>query len=129
MSDFGDMLREAMLADEPYRPDASREAIERAVRGFETRARTIRRLGLVMAGGPGLITALGLWVFFSATAGEDHRVLGALLTLFGIGASGLGKLWFHAMSNHLTLLRELKATQLAVAELAERRAAEGAGRE
>jgi len=120
MKDFGSLLREALSAEGNYERDASFEAIDAAVRAYQARLRTVRRFGLLVVGGPVVFLVAGLWVYFSPSAGDDHRVLGALLALFGVGASGIGKVWFHGLVNHVLLLREVKVVQLAVAELSER---------
>lgn len=120
MSDIGDMLREALIADGDYERDASREALEQAVRGYRTRMRTVRWFGLLLVAGPMVFLVAGIWVFLSPSLGDDHRLLGALSILFGLGGSGLGKLWLHSMLNHVMLMRELKITQISVATVSER---------
>lgn len=119
MSDFGDMLREALSADADYDQDAGSEALERALRGFERRLRTVRVLGALLVTGPLVFLLGGLWALSSPGLGSDHRVLGTLLVLFGLSASGAAKIWFHGMLAHVGLQRELKLTQLAVARLSE----------
>ena len=106
MSDLGDMLREALLDDEPYRPEAGEAALEAAVVKFGARMRTVRRMGMVIVFGPTLFLVAGVWLFASAADGTD-RVLGALLTLFGLSAAGTGKLWFHAMVSHVQVMQDV----------------------
>ena len=118
MSDFGDMLREALTDDEPYRPEPGEAALEAALEKFGTRMRTVRFMGTAMVFGPTLFCAAGVWLFLDATEGNE-RVLGVLLTLFGLGAVGMAKMWFHAMVSHVQVMKELKVTQLLIARLAD----------
>ena len=73
MSDFGDMLREALIDDEPYRAEAGEAALEAAVGKFGTRMRTVRFMGALMVFGPSLFLAAGVWLFLSATARDGRN--------------------------------------------------------
>ena len=121
MTDFREMLREALLEDEPYREEPGRETIERSVDAFRTRMRSVRLLGLVLVAGPGVLFVAGLYLFFGPGAEDDTtRILGALVGLFGMGCSGMGKMWFHQMVSHVQGMKELKLARLDLAELRER---------
>jgi len=118
MTEFGRMLREALIEDEPFRPEAGAVALEAAAEEFRSRMRTVRLVGIVMITAPALFLAGGALLYLTAADGSD-RILGALLGLFGLSAIGIGKLWLHAMVSHVQVMRELKATQLLVVRLQE----------
>lgn len=119
MSDFKDMLREALIEDEPYRAETGVEALEHSVQHYRARMRTVRFMGLMLVAGPGLFLVAGAWLYLRAAplADDVQRLLFAMLALFGLTAVGMGKLWFHGMVAQVQLMRELKALQLAVARL------------
>lgn len=120
MSDFGDMLRESLLENEPYRPEQGVEQLELSLLQFHKRMRTVRALGAAMVLGPSVLVVAGVWLFVRAAplADDVEGLLWAVLALFGLSAVGMGKFWFQVMVAQVQFMRELKALQLAVARLA-----------
>ena len=115
MTDFGDMIREAMTGGPAFEPEPGRKALETAMERYDRRARTMRWLTafalLFMTG----VTAYGLYQMIHS--GGDHPVLlahGTMLTVVGVSAIGFVKLWFLLTQNHLMVMRELKGLEYLV---------------
>ena len=68
MSEFAEMLKEAILGEEPYRPDRGRQALEASVAKFERRMRTVRLMALVMVTFASAVFVTGLVLFLGADA-------------------------------------------------------------
>jgi len=118
MNDFVEMIREALLGEEPHPPDPDREALEASMRKLDQRTRTARGLAAVMVLFGSAVFAWGLIALLRA--GEETHVTQAVLygALFVVGASGVsfGKLWYAMMLNHHAVLKELKRAQLRTLE-------------
>ena len=118
MSEFAEMLKEAILGDEPYRPDAGREALEASVKKFEARMRAVRFMTIVMVTFATAVFVTGLVLFLGA--GPEAAVRDLLiytgLFFFGLMCVGMGKMWFAMMHNHIALMKELKVTQIRIVE-------------
>lgn len=118
MNDFAEMLKEALVGEEPYRPDPDREALEASLRKFDRRMRTVRALAAFMVCATSAAFLGGLIAFLSAGAEASTKtlVLWSSLFLWGSIGVGFGKFWFAMMANHLTVMKELKTTQLRMLE-------------
>jgi hypothetical protein len=122
MKEFGDMLREALVGEEPYQPDPGREALERSVRKFEARAKTVRFLTWFTVTLATIVFVVGLVLLLRADESTSGRSLAlyAVLTVGGFSLVGVSKMWFMGiMQNHIQVMRELKVTQMSVLELRE----------
>jgi len=114
MSEFGDILKEAMLGDEPFREAPGREALEDSVKKFERRIKTIRFMAVFAVCFMTLVMLGGLIPLLRATDGTSGKSLALYVILFLFGSMGIsfGKLWFAMMLNHITVIKELKVIQL-----------------
>jgi len=114
MSEFAEMIKEAILGEEPYRPDPDREALEASLARFDRRVRTVRRMAIFMVGATSAVFVLGLVALLRAdeTTSLPRLLLYASLFLWGSVAVGWGKLWFAMMHNHFSVMKELKSIQL-----------------
>ena len=114
MNDFFKMLEEALKGDEPSPPHPDREALESALRGFETRHRTVMTMTFL---GVFFMSALCVAMIVLLVRADDDVRLGVQLTylaLFVLGISSIGiiKFWMVVMHNHLAVMKELKRMQL-----------------
>jgi len=118
MNEFAEMLKEAILGDEPYRPDPGRAALEASVARFEARMRTVRRMAFFMVTLASAVFVTGLVRFLRAGPDASVRelLLDAGLFFFGLMCVGMGKMWFAMMHNHIAVMKELKVTQIRLAE-------------
>jgi hypothetical protein len=112
------MLKEAILGDEPYRPDPGRQALEASVAKFERRMRTVRFMTLIMVTFATAVFFTGLVLFLGAGAEATVRelLIYAGLFFFGLTCVGMGKMWFAMMHNHIALMKEIKVTQIRIVE-------------
>lgn len=112
MSDFGNMIREALTNGPPFQPQSGREALDKAIQRYDQRARTIRGLTLFS-----LLFMTGIFVWGVAklvgAGAEDTRsmIIGLALVVGGITGIGFNKLWFMLTQNHLMVMRELKGLE------------------
>ena len=109
MREFTDLIKEALVGGPPFRSEPGREALEAAMRGYDRRSRTMRRLTLFqlvfMAG----VTVWGLYQLVHASQDNVRLMLhGVFLTFFGLIGIAFAKLWFFLYQNHLTVMKELK---------------------
>ncbi len=120
MSEFGDMLREAFIGDEPYIANKGREELERSVKKFEARMRVVRWLTGVMLTFSTLAFIAGITLLVRTDDQTTTRELGVYTFLFAFGlvTIGFGKMWFSQMQNHIALMKEIKVTQIRIEELA-----------
>ena len=116
MSEFGDLLREALVGDEEFDPSPGREALEAAVVGYERRLRTIRFMAMFAVLFMGAVSAVSLVFLLRAPEGTGLRTLliYALGFFFGMSGIGMSKLWFAMMMNQSAVLKEIKRVQLAL---------------
>ena len=118
MNDFAQLLKEALLGEEPYRPDPDREALEASVRKFDRRMRTVRGLAAFMVCATSAAFLFGLIALLRSgpeTATKTLVLYGSLFVWGSVGV-GFGKLWFAMMANHLAVMKELKMAQLRTLE-------------
>ncbi len=126
MNDFKELIREALLGDEPYVPDVGREELERSVRKFEQRHKTARYLawvGITMGSALTFFGAYSLWQADDQTSVKMLIVYGALIA-FGSSQIAFMKQWVFRVQDHLSMMKEIKATQMLLADLLASRTAE-----
>lgn len=116
MSEFGDMLKEALVGDEPFRAAPERKALEESVRKFERRIKAIRFMAFFAVTFMTIVTLGGLIPLLRATDDTSGRSLAiyVLLVLFGSTGIGWGKMWFAMMVNHIAVIKELKVIQVRI---------------
>ena len=114
MSEFGDMLKEALMGDEPFRAAPERDALEESVRKFERRVKAVRFMAFFAVTFMTLVVLAGLVPLLRADEATSGRSLAiyVILILFGGMGISFGKLWFAMMLNHIALIKELKVVQL-----------------
>ena len=112
MSDFADMIKEALTGGPAFEPEPGRKALENAMQRYDKRARSMRALTAVMLVFMTGVTAWGLMQLVQADA-EDTRMIahGAFLATVGVVGIGFAKLWFLLAQNHLMVMRELKGLE------------------
>ena len=123
--EFKNMIREAMLGEEPFAPDPGRAALENAVRSYEDRMSMMRKVTwLLMVPFGAAVFGTGIWLLSQTDAETTTRewMIYGLMALFGYMIVGFGKLWFLLMQNHFSLMREVKAAQIQIQELSTKRA-------
>ncbi len=114
MSEFGDLLKEALTGAETVPTDRGKQALEAAVAKFQRRERTVRWMAVIAVG---FMSGLVIWAavsFFRAPDDTPLRtsLLHVVAFLFGMSGIGFGKLWFAMMHDHLAVMKELKRMQL-----------------
>ena len=120
MSDFGDMIREALTGGRPFEPEPGKRALEAAMARIDRRARSMRRLvGVSLVFMTGLFVA-GLYQIVHASQ-DNARLLshGVMLAVAGFTGIAFVKLWFMQTQNHLALMREVKGIEYLVLMLQE----------
>lgn len=115
MTDFGDMIREALTGGAPFRAEPGLHALEAAMARFDGRARWMRRLVALALVMMTALTALGLFQLVHARA-DDTRMIGhgVILAVAGFTGIAFSKLWFMLHQNHLVVMRELKGLEYLV---------------
>lgn len=116
MSEFSKMMREALVDDIPLCDERNEDVLAESLGSYRERLRVVRLFGFLMVFAPVLFVLGGAWMWMLGPP-ETGKILGALLVLFGLTASGMAKMWFHSMVNHLQLLTELKRIQLQLARI------------
>ncbi len=118
MSEFYEMLKEAIVGAEPYRPDPGGAALEASVKKFEARLRTVRFMAIfaVTFGSVASIAGVVLFLGTDDMASTRELLLCAGLVWFGSSIVGFAKMWYAHMLNHLSLMKELKTVQLRILE-------------
>jgi len=116
MSEFGDMLKEALMGDEPFAAAPGRNALEDSVKKFEQRIRTVRVMAAIAVTFMTLVALGGLIPLLRSDDDTSGRNLALYTILFLFGGMGIsfGKLWFALMVNHIAVIKELKIVQLRV---------------
>ncbi len=115
MSEFGDLLKEALTGAETVPTERSQQALRAALETFDRRNRTIRWMATI---GVGFMSLLAIWSAWSFVDAADDATLKellgyAVLFLSGMSAIGMIKMWFATMLFHLAVMKELKRMQLA----------------
>ena len=85
MSEFKEMIVQALMGEEPYQPDVGRDALERSVRKFERRERTARYLGWFAVTFGTILFASGAYLLWRADESTSTKMLivYAVLVFFG----------------------------------------------
>jgi len=114
MSDFGDLLKEALTGAETVPHERNQQALQAAVEAFDRRNRTVRWMATFSVGFMSLVAAWSAWSFFQTPDDALKPLIGyAVLFLFAMTAVGTCKMWFAMMLDHLAVMKELKRMQLA----------------
>lgn len=119
MSDFKDMLTQAFLGEEPFEPQHGRAELEESVRRFERRDRTARILAWLAVTFGSAVMASGVWGLWHADAGTSAKLLivYAILVIFGGIQVGFMKMWLFRFQDHLSVMKEIKGTQMMLLDL------------
>ena len=119
MSEFKDLVTEALLGDEPYEPDRGRAELEQSVRRFERRERTFRHMAWFAILFGGAVLWYGVWGLWHADEATSLKLLfvHALLIFAGGTQIAFMKQWLFRVQDHLSMMKEIKATQLLMIEL------------
>ena len=117
MNEFKKMLEEAFLGEEPYDLHPSRAELESALRKFEQRDRTMRRMLWFAVVFMAAVAVASAWTFLEAGADDAKRLIFcATLFLWANVGVGWAKMFLFQTQQHLTVLKELKRVHLAVLE-------------
>lgn len=115
MSDFTDMIKEALTGGAAFEPEPGRQALERAMQRFDRRARTTRWWAGISIVFMTLVAGWGLRQMMRAGEGDVRLIVhGVFLATIGFVSIGVVKLWFMLHHNHLTVMRELKGLEYLV---------------
>jgi hypothetical protein len=118
MNEFAEMLKEAMVGEEPFESEPGREVLLESIRKFERRVKTVRTMAWI---GSAFLFGAALWAFVSILrAPEDAgvRTYVTYLAVFIWGMTGVGmmKMWFAMMLNDIGLRKEIKRLQMMMLE-------------
>ena len=118
-SDIDDKIRRALAEDDQsldFGPPAEQGIIEMMLGMYRGR---LLWLNVLVSIFQLLFMALAIWSavsFFSATEVRD-QILFSTLFLWGVGVTGMFKIWFWMVMNRNALIREVKRLELQVASL------------
>ncbi|MEQ8764386.1 MAG: DUF6768 family protein [Planctomycetota bacterium] len=118
MSDFGDMIREALLGEETFDSGPGKETVRAALEKFDRRMWTVR---VMSWSGTALMTALAIWMvvlIFGMPDDASPKNLALYVSglAFALLAIGMIKGWWFLMQNHFAVMKEIKRTQLMILE-------------
>lgn len=121
MSEFKDLVMEALLGDEPYKPDSGRAELEQSVRRFEQRERTSRHMAWFAITFGTAVLAFGVWGLWHADEATSLKplLIYALLIFAGGTQIAFMKQWLFRVQDHYSMMKEIKATQLLLIELSD----------
>ncbi|MCA9320460.1 MAG: hypothetical protein KDB53_06985 [Planctomycetes bacterium] len=115
MNDFAKLIKEAMT-DVEFQSDADSLTVdaERAIASYRTRSRTTRWMAFIAMGFWTAILAWMAYLIWNADDATPTRLyaLWLLVSMLGITAIGLMKLWWMLSHNHLTILKEIQLMHL-----------------
>ena len=117
MNEFTRMIQEAFVGAEPFDPSPGREALRASLEQFERRDRVVRVLSWFMVTAMSVFAVWGIWGFWTTPpeAGTKPLLAYATLVLFGVHGIGFAKMFLFNTQKHLSILKELKRVQLALA--------------
>jgi len=118
MNDFQEMIREAFVGEEPYVPGQDRAMIQASIRKFEGQDRMVRWLLWFSVL---LMTGIFIWStlrFYAAEpdATPKQLILDAILILSSMQCIGWAKMFIFSNQKNVSILKELKRTQLMLLE-------------
>ena len=118
MKEFGEMLKEAFVGEEPFDPRPERSALEGSIAKFDRRMRTVRHMAWFAVSFMGAVMIFAAAQFFRAPEGASAKTIALWVSLFFFASMtvGMAKFWFAMMHNDIALRKELKRTQLMVLE-------------
>lgn len=116
MNEFQSMLKEAFAGEEPYDLYPGRDELERALRGFERRERTLRWMLWFAVAFMSAVSVLSVWRFWIAEPGSDPKnmILWATLFLFASNGIGWSKLFLFQSQQHWSAMKDLKRLHLEI---------------
>lgn len=114
MSEFADLLREALTGAETVDPERNEPALRAALETYRRRNRTVRWMAVFSVGFMTLVAVWAATSFFGLPddASAKQALLPAVGFLFSMSAVGISKMWFAMMLNHYQVMMELKRMQL-----------------
>ena len=121
MTEFGEMIKEALLGEEPLEMHPAKETLERSVRKFEKRMRTVRFMAMFAVT---FMSIVAVWVgVVFARAPEDTSTKTLLIYVavffWAFSVIGFGKMWFAMMQNDIGIRKEIKRMEVLLLELRE----------
>ncbi len=121
MSEFGEMIKEALLGEESFDPSPGAEAVKAVLQKFDRRMWTVRVLSWFVVAFMFALAIVMIVFLLQAPADESPGLLllYAVLAVFGMTGVGMAKGYWFLMQNHFALMKEVKRTQLLLIEKAE----------
>jgi hypothetical protein len=118
MKEFGEMLKEAFVGEEPFDPSPGRALLEASIDKFDRRMRTVRYMSWFGVVFMGAVMFYAVYSFFDAPPEAETKKLILWASLFLWSNIGVGMLKFFLMMmiNDIGLRKELKRTQLMILE-------------
>jgi len=117
MNDFTELLKEAFVGEEPYDSHPAREELEASLRTYERRERTLRYMLWLAVAFMSCVAYYSAWKFLTSDeeASTKQLILYAVLFLWSSTCIGWAKMFLLNTQKHLSILKELKRVQLALA--------------
>jgi len=113
MSEFQDMLKEALIGDEPFQEHQNEAHLQEAVKRYDRRMKTVRFMTWFPVGFMTVLVVGCLWRFAVTDPSEVKELLVyALLFVFAMTAIGWSKLFLMMMHNHVESQKELVRVQM-----------------
>ena len=114
MNEFAEMLKEAFVGEAPFESTPPRAAIEASIRKFEKRMRTVRFMAWFGAAFGGLVMLVALVRLIQLPPDTNFKtlLLYAVAFFWGLGITGMIKMWLFIMQNDIGMRKELKRVQL-----------------
>ena len=115
MSEFGDLLKEALTGADTIPSERNDQALHAAVEKFDRRNRTVRWMATIAVTFMTAISvwaAVALWQASPETESVKALIVYGVLFLFGMSGVGMSKMWFAMMLDHIAVMKELKRMQL-----------------
>ncbi|MFT5286684.1 MAG: hypothetical protein ACI8TQ_002855 [Planctomycetota bacterium] len=118
MSDFQDILREALMGEETYDENQGQAELRASIQKFDSQERIMRTL---LWSSVVLMTVLCFWSAWSfIESPEDvstkYLIMLATLFLFSVQSIGWSKMFIYSNQKSVSTLKELKRVQLLLME-------------
>ena len=115
MTDFSDMIRDALTGGPAFEPQSGRLALDRAMERYDRRARTMRWVAFLSLAAMNALMVWGVFFIITGDAGDTRMTaLNTFLAIAGITGISITKLWFFVVQNHLMVMRELKGLEFLI---------------
>ncbi len=121
MTEFGELLKEALVGEEPMDMHPARDVLEQSVRKFDKRMRAVRLMAVFAVGFMGIVSIVVGVMVYRAPQDVSPKTLFMYGGVFFIAFSAIGfcKMWFAMMHNDIGLRKEIKRMEVLLLEVRE----------